>query len=658
MHKIFQLEERFSTGEPTIQLVLTGNGRGGRILEKRAFDSASSSPAYEFLKSVTPKDGHSIVLVNALGAYETYDDNRNGDSFPNRPIKVGSSASCGHPGCNGSAWIAEDETLSKHYKSFEAHGGIYKHHVNKDPSKSLGKVLKALWNDKMQRVELLLEIVNARDTDLAKKIGDGEYPAVSMGCHVKWDVCNICGHRAPTRKDYCEHARNKMRQVLPNGEKVCVHNPSPRFFDISFVYRPADPTGFMLKKVASEYEVWSGYSAKAGELVDQYEQKIADAKKLGDIRKQLLGQVAASRQDKTLAKYRATAIANARGRKPAEQKDIAKLSQYPLSTIASTFAAKNAALSSGDISRLFLKRAGIDAPEWLIDRVVAVQPVVESVFARDPSLREKVSSLLEVSDRHVDPSLFPVVDAWVEKYAGLSDFVEQRAHGPIEPLSDMPVGPGALYRASEPPRTDVLTITDPSTGHMYQTTRGAAEKAHNQNIKQKLFGAAILTAAYGGALHHGIKHVFHPRVSSKVPWWALLPAAGYGAYKTVNLGDQVGSAIGLRNPVYITDQGIAVPGNTEFAKVGALTEPTYLDKVAFDIIERAGTTVDPMSRLLYKVASKDPSSLISRLLTSDYSDSEKAAYLCSNIEDDSDPLRPPVVDLDALSDRVGSLLLS
>jgi hypothetical protein len=43
-------------------------------------------------------------------------------------------------------------------------------------------VLKAVWNPKMQRVELLLEIVNDRDQDLAKKIADGEYPAVSMGC--------------------------------------------------------------------------------------------------------------------------------------------------------------------------------------------------------------------------------------------------------------------------------------------------------------------------------------------------------------------------------------------------------------------------------------------------------------------------------------------
>jgi hypothetical protein len=53
----------------------------------------------------------------------------------------------------------------------------------------------------------------------------------------------------------------------------------------------------MLKKVASAYELWSGPSAKMGEVADEYEQKIADARKLGDIRKRLLGK--SLRQGKT-----------------------------------------------------------------------------------------------------------------------------------------------------------------------------------------------------------------------------------------------------------------------------------------------------------------------------------------------------------------------
>lgn len=1012
MRKIFELEDRFATGEPTIQLVMLPDGRGGRIFEKRAFDSAADSPAYEYLKTVTPKDGHSIVLVNALGAYEAYDDNRNGDAFPDRPVKVGEAVRCGHKTCQAAAWVAADEVLSKHYKTFEKFGGIYKHHVNKDPSKSLGKVLKAVWNPKMQRVELLLEIVNDRDQDLAKKIADGEYPAVSMGClsagtpitmadgrrvtvenievghqvrthlgnnhrvfelhrrtyqgvihtikpeaapalvvthehpfhvvkkidvkkrdvkgawvwnseaapqgvwklaeeldpeehyllqpinrevatpsyvtwafarllgyylaegnvlrdkseklcgveftchekdelllelpdlckdlglsepyiitrnnsavarsarvfdadlaeklallagcgakaklldasimawaptyqralfgayangdgcgnkdgslqvstasadlaaqwldllprldilashqvlshkpnalvkiattehvvfigaqwaqglrdvcakvkphelktrkesrkifgdyvvtpirsierasgimpvynfeveednsyvaggvavhncHVKWDVCSICGHRAPTRKDYCEHARNKMRQVLSNGEKVCVHNPSPRFFDISFVFRPADPTGFMLKKVASAYELWSGPSAKMGELADEYEQKIADARKLGDIRKQLLGQVAASRQNADIKKYQAVAKENAKSRQRASEKDIAKLSEYPFSIVASTFAAKNAALSTSDVAKIFLKKAGVSSPDWLIDRIVAVQPVVEAAFARAPGLYEKLSHLVEISDQNVRPALYHTVDAWVEKTAGMSDYIRSQAFGPSS--LNLPVGPGALYRATEPAATDVLTLTDPTSGHVYQTTRGAAQKQHHENMKHKLFGSLALSALYATALHHGLK--------KKVPLWATLPVSGFLGVKTYNVGQDLLSP--LRNPEYITDQGISVPGNTEFVKASAISAPTLLDKIAFDVIERVGDVPRPIDALQLKVAYYAPDSAIAKFLLHPSDEQEKAAALIEGLEKFSDTVSAPEVDFHAFGTRVGSLLLS
>jgi intein/homing endonuclease len=45
-----------------------------------------------------------------------------------------------------------------------------------------------------------------------------------------------------TRKDYCEHAKNQMNKILPDGRKVWVYNDYPRFFDISFVYIGADKT--------------------------------------------------------------------------------------------------------------------------------------------------------------------------------------------------------------------------------------------------------------------------------------------------------------------------------------------------------------------------------------------------------------------------------
>jgi hypothetical protein len=440
----------------------------------------------------------------------------------------------------------------------------------------------------------------------------------------------------------------KMRQVLASGEKVCVHNPSPRFFDISFVYRPADPTGFMLKKVANSGPAWEGYSAEAGEVAEAYEQKIADERKLSDIRKQLLGRVSAERVNKDIQKYKNVARQNAKNRKPAKDEELDKLSQYPLSVIASTFAAKNAALSAGDVTRLFLKRAGMTSPDWLVDRVVAMQPVFDALCCYDPSIREKTSSLIELHDRHVNPALFPLVQAWVEKHAGLTDYVRDSLYEPSSVLPTLSVGPGALYRASEPGRTDLLTMTDPVTGHVYQTTRGAARAAHHANMKHKLFGAGILSAGYMAGLHK--------LLNPKVPWWIKAPVAIAAGLKTYEGGQAL--ARPFRNPEYLTDQGILVPGSTEFAKVSALTLPTYLDKVAFDVIERVGDQADPLLAIRQKVAAYAPKAAISRFLVSAEPDTEKAAALARGIEYDSDPLQPPQIDLDALSERVGALLLS
>ena len=89
MDKLLDFDERFpKTGEPTVQLVAFDNLRGGLTIEKRAF-SEGHSPLYDFLKTVKPEAGCSFILVNALGAYEFYDDNRNGDGFPAQPYKVG-----------------------------------------------------------------------------------------------------------------------------------------------------------------------------------------------------------------------------------------------------------------------------------------------------------------------------------------------------------------------------------------------------------------------------------------------------------------------------------------------------------------------------------------------------------------------------------------
>lgn len=200
----------FSEGERPVSLVPTVK---------------TASEAQEFLRSLSPTKEHFYVLVIALGAGEYWGANRNGDYFP-------------------------EAELVKTYKTFES-GHVFRLHENDDPSKAIGKVLKAFWNDKMKRVELVLAVDREKGKDILERLSRGEAVDVSMGCKVEYDICSICGNKAKSRAEYCEHLRYHMNQVLPDGRQVYAINPDPVFFDISFVRKGADPTAKVLEKVAS-----------------------------------------------------------------------------------------------------------------------------------------------------------------------------------------------------------------------------------------------------------------------------------------------------------------------------------------------------------------------------------------------------------------------
>jgi hypothetical protein len=131
----------------------------------------------------------------------------------------------------------------------------YKHHVNKDPSRAFGEVVLAVWNPKMHRVELVVYLDRAKckkwaASDVIERIERGEFPDVSMGCKVPYDVCTICENRSKTKKDYCIHASSEMNRIYPDGRKVAVRNDYPKFFDISFVFIGADKSAKVLAKLA------------------------------------------------------------------------------------------------------------------------------------------------------------------------------------------------------------------------------------------------------------------------------------------------------------------------------------------------------------------------------------------------------------------------
>jgi hypothetical protein len=236
-----------------------------------------------FKQNLSPEANKTYLHILALGAGEYYGSNLNHDYFP---------------------WegLAHDHTRVPHtfvhgYKTFlNAHA--FAHHQNNDPTKAYGDVLVSVLNEKMKRVELIAVVDHVKCRALGgekilEKLIDGKDMATSMGCRIPYDICMVCGNRAPTRREYCECMLKRAGQILPDGKKVCVTNPFPRFFDISFVYIGADRTSHVLEKIATVVDMGAKTGVQKTASVEYMETpqkvKVAAEEKLSEIFKEIDG---------------------------------------------------------------------------------------------------------------------------------------------------------------------------------------------------------------------------------------------------------------------------------------------------------------------------------------------------------------------------------
>lgn len=211
-------------------LYTIGEGRDAEYLTKTASTSFHPQIA-DYIANAKPIEGKTQVLLTSLGAGEYWGSNVNGDYFPQDGLR--------HHGPDYG------------HKTFETLGKVYKHHINKDPQKSYGDVLLSVWHDTMKRVELIVTLDHEKAPDLIERINNAEYPSVSMGCRVKFDVCSVCGNKAKTRAQYCDHLRYHMNKIPPGfDKKAYAINLKPKFFDISFVLVGADRIAKVMKKIA------------------------------------------------------------------------------------------------------------------------------------------------------------------------------------------------------------------------------------------------------------------------------------------------------------------------------------------------------------------------------------------------------------------------
>ncbi len=242
--KFIQLAARHPDGTPTIQLLHPDT------MEKVA---SHGHPLIKQAAAELPQRTDGIwVLVNAVGAGEYWSANANGDYFPEEALKFAANMNLGCP-------RSEDYG----FKTFEKYAYPYRHHVNKDPRKSIGERVKiAVWNDAMKRVELIHflrresefddfgDVIKVGAPDLVRSVEDNDEVSVSMGCKVPFDICSKCHHKAKNVAFYCDHLKYAMNQVLPDGTQIYAVNTLPKFFDISYVLRGAEKTAKVLKNLS------------------------------------------------------------------------------------------------------------------------------------------------------------------------------------------------------------------------------------------------------------------------------------------------------------------------------------------------------------------------------------------------------------------------
>lgn len=200
----------------------------------------------EIIKTARP--GEYLVHVIALGCDEVYGPNRNGDAF-------------------------SVDTCRKFHDTFKKYAHWFREHDHDDPRKSFGYVKASAFNEREGRIELIVALNATKEAAQRNKgrvadkeidlLESGKDVAVSMACKVAYDQCSGCGNRARNRSEYCTDStckygglKENIGRAFDDGHILRAFNPEPKFFDISFVGRPADRIAYSVGVVKSGSVNW------------------------------------------------------------------------------------------------------------------------------------------------------------------------------------------------------------------------------------------------------------------------------------------------------------------------------------------------------------------------------------------------------------------
>lgn len=200
-------------------------GVGGELVKSASELKKQASTIFgKEYEELRPPEGKTGIHLVALGSMETYGFNRNADGFKQADCRD----RCG---------------------TFVKYGHVYQHHRNKDPEKALGEIKCAAYNPDMDRVELFIHADNEKARDHLERLEKTGEVSFSMACSVPSDTCSLCGsvRTKPGEPGECEHIKYQLGKIAEDGKFIGMINNEPKWFDISFVGRPADRIAWNLK---------------------------------------------------------------------------------------------------------------------------------------------------------------------------------------------------------------------------------------------------------------------------------------------------------------------------------------------------------------------------------------------------------------------------
>lgn len=168
--------------------------------------------------------------------------NQNGDAFPEEELLME---------------IKDPRDSSKTIKAYQTFvgKGLFTDHKSSEVENIRGIILDAEYDHSTKGVDLLIALDRVNYPELARQVTAGYSQSVSMGTVVAYSLCSLCGNKAVTEMDYCNHVR-AGKGLSRAGEKRCYEiNNGLSFIELSMVGNGADPRAKIRTIIAQANEV-------------------------------------------------------------------------------------------------------------------------------------------------------------------------------------------------------------------------------------------------------------------------------------------------------------------------------------------------------------------------------------------------------------------